>query len=441
MHHGSLTNKSYSILQRRKTKSNTLISKTVYMEKGKKANWQTLWDDILVQYDGDEKSAHFMGTIVSIPARSVPVGVNKFLIIDGQQRLTTISIILCSIRDLIGDTTTSERIHEVYLINKFRGPEDTLKFVPTQVDRSCYNSIVIDREKTDQYSNIMDAYYFFSDKIKNSIDNNGEKVICSKILTTIEHSLQVVMINLGDEDDPYLIFESLNFKGEPLTQADLVRNYLLMRFKHSISAGGEQERIYSQYWSPMESRLGDNITEFLRHYSMQSGENVYQRGIYSAVKSNLKGLASPAQVEEEIDRMNLFAQMYASILTPTLESELPIRRRLRNIKDLDVSTSYPLVLRLLSARLCGAVSVAELERCLSLIESFVVRRAVCGVPTNSLNKMFLGWAGKFPSSEHYNWLLSSMSAGASGRRFPTDQEFSELFTRQPQYGRGSTRFI
>lgn len=406
----------------------------------KRANWQTLWDDILVQYDSDDKSAHFMGTIVSVPARSVPVGVSKYLIIDGQQRLTTVSILLAALRDTL-DKNSSDRIHEVYLTNRFRDPEDTLKFVPTQADRDRYRSIVLDRIEPDDSSLLADAYHFFRQQLQSGSDPNGDPINAAKVLATVEHALQVVMINLGDEDDPYLIFESLNFKGQPLTQADLVRNYILMRFRHSMSVGGEQERIYQKYWAPMEARLGENLTEFLRHYAMKDGENIYQRGIYSATKGKLKNMSTAEEVEAEVRRMTDFSGMYASILDPQIEGAPEIRKRLENLKDLDVGTSYPLLLRFLEARRSGVLDVVELERCLGLIESFVVRRAVCVVPTNALNKLFLQWARQFPSGNYATWLHRSMSAGAGGRRFPTNAEFSESFCNSSQYGRGSTRFV
>ena len=407
----------------------------------KRANWQTLWDDMMVQYDLDDKSTHFMGAIVSVPARSVPVGVSKFLIIDGQQRLTTISLLLCALRDTV-DKNTADRIHEVYLTNRFRDLEDTLKFVPTQADRDRYRAIVLDRQVPNDNSLMAEAYGFFRRQLVNGIDNNGDQgVDPNKVLTTIEHALQVVMINLGDEDDPYLIFESLNVKGQPLTQADLVRNYLLMRFRHSMSVGGEQERIYSQYWSPMETQLGDKLTEFLRHYAMKDGDNIYQGGIYAATKARLKGMESPELVEQEVQRMKEFAGIYARILAPTLESDLALRRRLENIKALEVTTSYPLLLRLLDARKVGSLASDELELCLRLIESFMVRRAVCAVPTNALNKLFLQWTRNFPVNQHAVWLHASMSSGSGGRRFPSDIEFSDAYKNQPQYGRSATRFI
>jgi len=406
----------------------------------KEANWKTLWDDVMVQYDLDDASTHFMGAIVSVPARSVPVGVSKYLIIDGQQRLTTVSLLLCALRDAV-DANTAARIQEVYLTNRFREPEDTLKFVPTQIDRDVYRSIALDRQVPATDALMVQAYRFFSRQLANGVDGNGEAVSPAKVLTTLEHALQVVMINLGDADDPYLIFESLNFKGEPLTQADLVRNYLLMRFRHSISAGGEQERVYTRYWRPLETQLGGNLTEFLRHYAMKDGDNIKQGGIYAATKARLKNIDTVEDVEAEVRIMQRFGQFYATVIDPSLEAEPSIRRRLENIKALEVTTSYPLLLRLMDSRANGSLSVEDLEACLGMIEAFVVRRAVCGVPTNALNKLFLQWTKNYPDVERVAWLHASLSAGGGGRRFPSDDEFGAAFTRQPQYGRGATRFI
>lgn len=406
----------------------------------KEVNWRTLWDDVMVQYDLGDSSTHFMGAIVSVPARSVPVGVSKFLIIDGQQRLTTISLLLCALRDCL-DANTAARIQEVYLTNRFREAEDTLKFVPTQADRELYRNIVLDRHVPNSDSLMAAAYHYFKTQLLEGTDNAGERVSPPQVLTTLEHALQVVMINLGEADDPYLIFESLNFKGEPLTQADLVRNYLLMRFRHSVSAGGEQERVYNQCWRPLETQLAGNLTEFLRHYAMKDGDNIKQGGIYAATKAHLKDMDSADQVEAEVKRMQQFGTLYAGILSPELETNMTVSHRLKHIKELEVTTSYPLFLRLFEARVSGALTDAELERCLALVESFVVRRAVCNVPTNALNKLFLQWAKNFPSKDHTAWLHTSMSTGGGSRRFPPDAEFGEAFKNQPQYGRGTTRFI
>ncbi len=403
-------------------------------------NWQTLWDDLMVQYDMGDTGTHFMGAIVSVPARSVPVGVSKYLIIDGQQRLTTVSLLLCVLRDCLPDSNSASRIQEVYLTNRFRDPEDTLKFVPTQVDRDVYRAIALDRKVPENNKDVQmaGAYHFFREKLLNGIDVNDNPIDIGKVLITLEQCFQVVMINLGDDDDPYLIFESLNFKGKPLTQADLVRNYLLMRFRHSISSGGEQERIHSEYWIPLENMLESNLPEFLRHYIMKDGDDIKQGGIYAAIKAKLKSMESTEVVEAEVQAMQRFGEFYARFLLRIKEKETSIYECLKNINELQVTTSYPVLLRLFDARHSGHLSDVELEKCLRLVESFVVRRAVCKVPTNSLNKLFIQLAKNFPDADHTLWLGRFLS---SSRRFPKDTEFDAAFMNQPQYGNKTTRFI
>jgi hypothetical protein len=125
--------------------------------------WTTLWEDVMIQYELGDSANHFMGAIVSVPARSVPVGVSKYLIIDGQQRLTTIALLLCALRDCV-ESRTADRIQEVYLTNRHREPEDTLKFVPTQADRETFRAIALDRQIPQDGRLVATAYHFFADK-------------------------------------------------------------------------------------------------------------------------------------------------------------------------------------------------------------------------------------------------------------------------------------
>jgi uncharacterized protein with ParB-like and HNH nuclease domain len=330
-----------------------------------KSNWQTLWDDLMFQYELGETGVHFMGAIVSVPTRTSPVGVNKHLIIDGQQRLTTVSILLCALRDCIKDIDekSASHIHEVYLTNRYVEPEDTLKFVPTQVDRDAYRKIALDREVPENTANLISkAYDFFKTKLAKEVDSNEEKISINRILIVLKQSLQVVAINLSPDDDPYLIFESLNFKGTPLTQADLVKNYLLMRFRHSISQNGEQERIYFTYWEPLEKMLGSHLTEFLRHYMMKDGDDIKQGGIYAAIRTKLKMMDSPDATESEVKSIQRHGNFYAKFLLPSEESATAIRQRLTNLQDLKVTTSYPLLLRLFEARDREFIDEGELEK-------------------------------------------------------------------------------
>lgn len=161
----------------------------------------------------------------------------------------------------------------------------------------------------------------------------------------------------------------------------------------------------------------------------------------SSTRAKLRDLDSVEEIESEVQSLQLFGEFYGRFLSPEIEETVSIRCCLQNIKELKVTTSYPLLLRLFSARQNESLSDADLEKCLGLIESFVVRRAVCGVPTNTLNKLFIQWSKNFPDSDHVQWLHRSLSSGSGSSRFPKDSEFATAFTTQPQYGRGSTRFI
>jgi hypothetical protein len=190
------------------------------------------------------------------------------------------------------------------------------------------------------------------------------------------------MINLGNNDDPYLIFESLNFKGEPLTQADLVRNYVLMRFRHSLGDDGEQTQVYRELWYPLESRLEGDLTSFLRHYAMRNGANVKLRAVYSAYKAQLGKFTEGAALRDALEELARHSEYYQAFIHPERGESQDVQAGLEAIVHLDVTTCYPFLLRLFDARAAGECPVDDLIQCLQLIESFTVRRLVCGVPTN-----------------------------------------------------------
>lgn len=406
-------------------------------------NWSAFWDDLIIQYTNDQPN-HFMGTIVSIPATSVPVGVNKFLIIDGQQRLTTISILLCVLRDFF-ETEKSEnnagKIHNLYLTNQYQGINDTLKFVPTQTsnDRETYKNLVLNKKIPDESKQHLMAkcYEFFSNKIKNTTDDEV-KIDPEKLLLTLEKKFQVVMINLGKDDDPYLIFESLNYKGASLTQADLVRNHILMKFNHSISPGGEQERAYKNYWMPLNDDLidengNDYLTDFLRHYAMRNGENITTKNVYDAIKKEINNRAHEGMENILIDIKN-FSEYYKEIINPK-KINPAIAKKIRNIKKLDTTVPYPLLLKLISLSKKGNLSDDALLQCITSIESFIVRRSICRIPSHSLGKILLSIAKDInPEKDISIFVHSKLSSGTGNNRFPDDQEFrSALITDNMLY--------
>jgi uncharacterized protein with ParB-like and HNH nuclease domain len=244
----------------------------------KPGNWETLWNDVLQRYESSEDTSHFMGAIVTMPYKSVPVGVSKHLIIDGQQRLTTLALLLSAVRDeLPSDAKERARIQNHYLTNEGYEGWDYLKLLPTQDDRDGFKALM-DSLETLGSSQMLEAYRFFRQEIAKG-DSNGTSIDVRRLLYTLERKLIIVNINLGETEDPYLIFESLNAKGSPLTQADLVRNYFLMKLPET-----DQEEVYRDFWLPMQRNLGDNLTEFMRHYLMRNGEEVLKDDVYSQLK-------------------------------------------------------------------------------------------------------------------------------------------------------------
>src|SRR5690606_35877487 len=188
------------------------------------------------------------------------------------------------------------------------------------------------------------AYRHFLRKLEGT-DDEGKQLSGREVLATIQQALQVVMINLGESDDPYLIFESLNHKGKPLNQADLVRNYVLMRFQHSTAAGGEREVAYEDLWRSMEERVSEAMPDFLRHYGMRGGRNVRKGDIYTACKAEFEKLVDVNDVRERLQKMKRSAEDYATFIQPDDESSEPLRRGLQAILELDSTVFYPLLIR------------------------------------------------------------------------------------------------
>lgn len=400
-----------------------------------KSNWKALWDDVMDQYAEEDRTSHFMGAIVTVPARSVPVGVTKHQVIDGQQRLTTLAILLMAIRRVargMGDTTTEAIIGDLLVNRHYQAPDD-LKLMPTQLDRGCYNALVYEKDlERFGESRLVQAFNFFLEQIECSKFEDA-RLTPQQLLQAIRASLQVVMINLGDADDPYLIFESLNHKGKPLNQSDLVRNYVLMKFEHTNEAEGEQAQVYGECWRPMETTLGSAMTEFLRHYGMMFGGNVRKNDIYSSFKTVFEALKDKKETRHELNRMKQASGAYALFLEPDTESEDIVNRKLEGFKELDSTVYYPLLLRLFLLKERALMSERELLECLMMLESFTVRRLVCYVPTNALNKITLECCAGIPESGVATWLTKRLDLGAGGRRWPDDKEFAEALLRQNLY--------
>jgi uncharacterized protein with ParB-like and HNH nuclease domain len=225
--------------------------------------WTVLWDDLVELYEEENPRRHFIGSIVTMPTQSVPEGVAKHLLIDGQQRFTTTFLLLAAIRDkakLQETGTLAQEIDETLLKNKFKQGHDAFKLLPTQSDRDAFLGIILGEPIVND-SQIAKGYRFFEKKLRATEMENLEK-----LKRVVVSNLILVSIVLDPDDNPHLVFESLNAKGRVLSQADLIRNYFFMKIHVD-----EQEKQYAALWKPMQDKLGDDLTEFIRHFLMKDG--------------------------------------------------------------------------------------------------------------------------------------------------------------------------
>ena len=394
-------------------------------------SWQTLWDDIMEHYnraeDDPPDASHFTGAIVTAPARSVPVGVSKYLVIDGQQRLTTLAILLCAIRNRMPTQHRQYRQISRLLLNEDYEGTDLYKLLPTQPDRPAWVSLLEDPRRSPD-SRFLRSFRFFVERIEGK-DDDDMPIDPHRLFETVQQRIHVVFINLGENDDPYLIFESLNYKGTPLTQADLVRNYLLLRLQT-----GAQERIYQQHWLPMQERLRDALPEFVRQYLMQKGEEVPKGDVFSVLKK--RTLAVPdATMPAEIERLNAASVYYQHIIDPRTVNNVRLQRSLARLLRWEMATCHPLLLRLYTGHAVGEVTDEEFVDCLETIESFGVRRYICGVPTNQLKRIFLSLTGVVQRGQTAANLRANLARGSLGRRWPKDAEFRAAWLKFRLYSR------
>jgi uncharacterized protein with ParB-like and HNH nuclease domain len=388
-------------------------------------HWATLWQDVMDLVDDPNARPHFFGSTVTAPARSVPQGVGKWLLIDGQQRLTTTQLLLASLRDsaiYIGEQNLAEKIEGQSLLTAYEVGDEQLKVLPTQGDREAFRSII--RRESTLSSRIADCHNFFYSRLKSRKELSGE--FLERIYLSVVDRLSLVGITCDEQDNPHLIFESLNAKGEKLTAADLIRNFLLMRIHVN-----EQQKIFDQYWRPIQEALGDQLTEFVRHYLMKEGKIIKSSDIYFELKDRVNS-ATPEEVKSFLADLHRHGMYYAKLVSPgSYESDTEISAALNRLRIIEATVAYPLLLRIFDSVYQGSLSHAQLLSVLNMLESFLIRRSVCGYPSNQLRKIFppIFDAIGGPSES----FVSGVREQLGGKRCPDDKMFADALISQPLY--------
>ena len=384
--------------------------------------WDVLWKDLIELCESENPRTHFIGSIVSMPTVSVPEGVAKFLLIDGQQRLTTIFILLALLRNKARETQRqdfAEEINNTLLVNPYKKDNDFYKLMPTQIDRLTYNNF-INGKANDKENQLTRAYSFFEKKLR-QVTFEHDKL--KKVITSY---FSVVSIVLDADDNPYLVFESLNAKGRPLTQADLIRNYFFMRIHID-----DQEGVYNDYWHPMQTALNDNLTEYIRHYQMRDGSIIKQNDVYYSLKEKV----SPSNAIDYLKYLHQYSVYYRCLISPEFELEKDLQKYFRRLNRIEVTTAYPLLLNFYGLYASSEISKDDFVEVLKTIENYLIRRFVCNIPTNQLNKIFPTVYPLLLKNYQGNY-ADGVKAILQNKGYPKDAEFYSRFMETKFYGAG-----
>ena len=386
-----------------------------------------------------QSATHFFGSFVLAPFNISARSAATFLVVDGQQRLTTVFLLLAALRDMAAASDPGEHAHyQGVLVNgRARRDEDRPRLVPTQSDRAAFQAIIDGRPQDAGNSKIGEAYRFFVAQLAKE-DEDGDPLDAERIQRVVLDRLAVVEITADRDDNPHRIFESLNARGEPLTQADLLRNYVFML----LPTRGE--KLYHDVWLPMQEVLGpDHMVGLARVDLQRRGIDANIGDVYRLQQDRLSKFGNnEAALEGEVRDLALRAQYYRCFIEPTVEPDPALRASLERLQQWGAQTTYPLLMHLYGLRGEGKATTEQLRRALLFIESFLVRRQLVGVPAKQLNRLFANAVQQLsrdlPVDEALRELLSR-----ERRYWPTDEQIRQAVRTRNFYfsGRGPQRML
>jgi uncharacterized protein with ParB-like and HNH nuclease domain/predicted transport protein len=391
-----------------------------------------LWDDIVRTGSNDAVSAHFVGSIVYIQKGLYQISTQSpVLVIDGQQRLTTVTLLIAALAKALGATEpiedfSAEKLRGYYLINPLEKEERRYKLLLSQTDKLSLTAIVDGTETPKEHSiRVVQNFQLFEEWIAGC--KNDFVPVCKGLA-----KLMVVDVALTrDQDNPQLIFESMNSTGRELSQADLIRNFILMGLEPEL-----QTRLYEQFWRPMEvdfgqEAYGTHFDAFMRHYlTVKTGEIPNVSEVYEAFKAHARSPeAAQAGIEALVKDIRAFARYFCAMALGA-EPDANLKLAFHDLRELKVDVAYPFLLELYADYTTGTLPGQDFVTAVRLIEAYVFRRAICAIPTNSMNKTFATFTKVLKKDRYLESIRAHLQLLRSYRRFPSDEEFRrDLQTR------------
>ncbi|QOR40237.1 DUF262 domain-containing protein [Billgrantia diversa] len=395
------------------------------------AQCRQLLHDVLAVGINENASTHFLGTIVYVErAQSILVKQEPLMVIDGQQRLTTVTLMLLALyRHLVDGQVASQAdaLRRRFLINPNETGEMLYKVVLSDIDRPTLISLLDDLPMPDPYSSRVIANYEF---FKEWFENNPEHLDASYLGLS---KLEIVAVALERQrDNPQLVFESMNSTGLDLSQADLIRNFVLMGQEPS-----EQESLYTHYWRAMEDGFGQaayarHFDGFMRHYLTAVTNDIPNiNKVYAAFKKY--AARYDGSIRDLVKEVHTYANHYCAMALGK-ESEPSLKKAFKDLRELKVDVAYPLLLEVYhDYKQNQLLSTGELEKIVRLVESYVFRRAVCGIPTNSLNRTFARFTHSLRKDRYLESVKAAFMLLPSYRRFPSNSEFQTSLRERDLY--------
>lgn len=380
-----------------------------------------LLHDIIETGKNDKINAHFIGSIVYVHDDVYTAsGLTELTIIDGQQRLTTITLIyiaLFRIAKELDNQILVNRIQKTYLINEFAPEEEKLKLKPTENNKQALRHILnsTDAEEFKGYSKIIENFDYFRSAIKAENFEVIQRGLSKLIFVDIALDRQ--------KDNPQRIFESLNSTGLELSQADLIRNYILMGLSRT-----NQDRIYKSYWEVIEKNAKDEtlnktrVSEFIRDYLTLKNKEIPNKGdVYTKFKEKYP-TSTIDELELVLTELKSLVKYYNKLTNPKNEPDKLIRTQLEYINRLEINVAFPFLMKVYEDFSNDIIDRVAFISVLSTVQSFTFRRFILGLPTNALNKIFMGLYDKVEPNNYLFSIQKSLLQRSGVQRFPRNTE-------------------